>query len=246
MVGVFSRQAVIIQFGIWPEWNRSLPTNKNTWSNVFLKFLNKEACLDGESAGWETKSALLWHKLSSYPVNYIRGSCSLCFHQKGQLYWDLPPVALFLFILYNLITLGMMLGLAGVSQTPIVSVGWRLLVAQRLLQNGLACAGPTSLPWQGQQCECLSAGTPPCGVIYNISNYFILQTGLSLFFFCFNRVFSHGNLFCGGCELPCADNPLAWDSWIAGQIFAWKPLRINLHKRVILDRGIQSNVLAVK
>lgn len=46
---------------------------------MFLKFLNKEACLDGESAGWEKKSALLWHKLSSYPVNYIRGSCSLCF-----------------------------------------------------------------------------------------------------------------------------------------------------------------------
>lgn len=104
MVGVFSRQAVIIQFGIWPEWNRSLPTNKHTWSNMFLKFLNKEACLDGESARWESlKSVLLWNTFSSYTMNYLSSPPPLLFFiKKEQLYEALSPLALFFFTLYYL------------------------------------------------------------------------------------------------------------------------------------------------
>lgn len=56
MVGVFSRQAIIIQFIIWPEWNRSLPTNKHTWSTMFSKLLNKESCCNGVSTRWESEN----------------------------------------------------------------------------------------------------------------------------------------------------------------------------------------------
>lgn len=139
-----------------------------------------------------------------------------------------------------------MLGLAGVSPTPIVSVGWRLLVAQRWLQKGLACAGPILLPWQAQLWECLSAGTPPCRVIYNISNYFIFQTGLSFFFFSFQQ-----SIFPWQFILWWLWAALCRQSLCLGLVDCLSDLcmettRINLHKRANLVRGIQSKVLAVK
>lgn len=91
---------------------------------------------------------------------------------------------------------------------------WCLLGSHLWLQSGLASTN--LLLWQGQLCECLSGVTPPCGIVYNFSNYFIFKVGLTLLF-CFNRIFSHGRLACGGCELHCVDNLLAQDFPIFSQ-----------------------------
>lgn len=141
------------------------------------------------------------------------------FIKEEQLCGYLPPLALFLYpVLRHYLRSNA--GAAEVSEAQFLMVGAH---CSPWLQNGLAYAGLAPLSWRGQLCESLSAVAPPCGVIILVIISFSNQG--CHYFFVLTEFFFPVVLFYGGCELPCADNTLAWDLWMFTWIFMWKPVR---------------------